>query len=213
MTRKALLVLNGDFPPQEILNNLLAQTNFIAAADGGANHLKALGLQPDLVVGDLDSLEDGLRPAWSANCQFEVHPRDKDLMDFELALQALSARGFQEADILSWKSANFDYSLTNLWIAGRSPLKTRLHSKECEVWILNEAVPELLIERSKTQSPASLFVLRGPATLKTSGLQWELHWQSESPPTASQSNRLKAQSAKFSLTEGAVSLHLPRTSS
>ena len=50
---KALIV--GDRPILEDVSRL-AEGNFVIAADGGANRLLSLGIRPDLVIGDMDSI-------------------------------------------------------------------------------------------------------------------------------------------------------------
>ena len=52
------------------------QTDYVIAADGGYTHVKALGLQPDAVLGDFDSL--GYTP--EGGQQFPVEKDDTDTM-------------------------------------------------------------------------------------------------------------------------------------
>lgn len=57
----------------------------VIAADGGANYARRLGLEVNLLVGDLDSIsEEGLAMAE----RVERHPVAKDATDLELALEA-----------------------------------------------------------------------------------------------------------------------------
>ena len=55
---KALLVGNGHVPPRACLAaDVFDDVGLIVAADGGALRCRALGLRPDLVVGDFDSAD------------------------------------------------------------------------------------------------------------------------------------------------------------
>ena len=67
----------------------LNQGDFVIAADGGLLHARALGITPDLVLGDFDSL--GFVPAGAT-----VFPVEKDDPDSMLAVREGLARGFQE---------------------------------------------------------------------------------------------------------------------
>ncbi|HSW09606.1 MAG TPA: thiamine diphosphokinase [Bacillota bacterium] len=66
---------------------------FIVAADGGYAHCLAMGLRPDLVVGDLDSLEAAdCSRLEAAGIPFLRLPRDKDRTDLQAALEEVVRR-------------------------------------------------------------------------------------------------------------------------
>ena len=67
----------------------LAQEDFLIAADGGLKHLQKLGIRPDEILGDFDSL--GYVPADS-----RVFPVEKDDTDAMLAARRGLERGFRE---------------------------------------------------------------------------------------------------------------------
>ena len=49
----ALLVIGGDAPPFEVIAPRLQEFSFICAADSGLDILRAWGVRPDLVVGEV----------------------------------------------------------------------------------------------------------------------------------------------------------------
>jgi thiamine pyrophosphokinase len=63
--------------------------DFVIAADGGLLHTQKLGLQPDLILGDFDSL--GYIPNGAT-----VHPAEKDDTDAMLAVRQGLQRGYRE---------------------------------------------------------------------------------------------------------------------
>lgn len=67
----------------------LAPGDFLIAADGGADHLRRMGLLPHLMLGDLDSLRGNL-----PNCPLLQYPAEKDDTDLALAVEAGVARGY-----------------------------------------------------------------------------------------------------------------------
>lgn len=67
----------------------LAEDAFVIAADGGLRHTEALGIAPDVIIGDFDSL--GYTPA-GAN----VFPVEKDDTDAMLAVRLGLERGCRE---------------------------------------------------------------------------------------------------------------------
>lgn len=58
----------------------LEKTDFIIAADGGLEHTRVLGVQPDVILGDFDSL--GYVPSGA-----KVYPAEKDDTDAMLAIR------------------------------------------------------------------------------------------------------------------------------
>ncbi|HUN66881.1 MAG TPA: thiamine diphosphokinase [Bacteroidota bacterium] len=52
----ALIIANGTLPSRKIVSDLARQADLIVCADGGANHALRLGIRPDLILGDLDSV-------------------------------------------------------------------------------------------------------------------------------------------------------------
>lgn len=65
--------------------------DLLIAADGGADHLARMGLVPDLLLGDLDSLA-GSPPA----CPLLQYPAEKDDTDMALAVEEGVSRGYRE---------------------------------------------------------------------------------------------------------------------
>ncbi|MCF6443823.1 thiamine diphosphokinase [Nereida sp. MMG025] len=62
--------------------------NKLVAADGGARTARALGLVPDAVIGDLDSIDNATRAAF----EDRLHPIwEQDSTDFDKALRHISA--------------------------------------------------------------------------------------------------------------------------
>ena len=59
MNRKKIvsIVLNGQMPDDHVLVNQIIDSGFIIAVDGSANKLIDLGIIPDVIIGDFDSLQ------------------------------------------------------------------------------------------------------------------------------------------------------------
>ena len=85
------ILLAGRVDPTPALRDALAGSRVIAA-DDGIRHASALGLTPELWVGDFDSTPP--HPAIElTSVPREPFPRDKDQTDGELAIEAAIARG------------------------------------------------------------------------------------------------------------------------
>ncbi len=112
---RILLFANGDLPDPEAARARVRPDDYILCADGGAHHALALGLTPDRVIGDLDSLDPALLARLQAQgVSFEQHPVDKDATDLELALEAARQLGAEEVLLLGALGGRLDQQLANL---------------------------------------------------------------------------------------------------
>ncbi len=93
MQRVAVVVVGGD-PPNDAVPEHLPAHHLTIAADSGYDHARRLGLDVDVLVGDLDSISAaGLADAEARGIAVECHRPDKDQTDTELAIACAVARG------------------------------------------------------------------------------------------------------------------------
>lgn len=85
------LLLGGDLTPTRAVLDLVDGSRIIAA-DAGMRHAAALGVVPELWVGDFDSVPDGLPDPLLAVAR-KTFPRNKDKTDGELAADIALSRG------------------------------------------------------------------------------------------------------------------------
>lgn len=70
--RRALVICNGEVLSKKAMAPLLREKPFIVCADGGANKARKLGIRPDVIIGDLDSISSGTRKFFSDVTTIEV---------------------------------------------------------------------------------------------------------------------------------------------
>ena len=85
------ILLGGEFHTTQRAAAQIAGSRVIAA-DAGMRHAAAVGVVPELWVGDFDSVPDDL-PTELSEVQREKFPAEKDKTDGELAVAAALARG------------------------------------------------------------------------------------------------------------------------
>lgn len=83
--------------------------DFVIAVDAGFAHLEAIGVAPDMAVGDFDSL--GYVPKAR---RVSRHPVKKDKSDMELAMEKAVAWDHDELVIYGALGARLDHTLANL---------------------------------------------------------------------------------------------------
>jgi len=112
---RCIIFINGELThPQQALD-LIQPDDLLIAADGGAEHLCALGLQPDIVVGDGDSLSQKTTLALEqAGVRFLKYPSRKDQTDLELALDYARQQNTREILLFAALGGRWDQTLANI---------------------------------------------------------------------------------------------------
>ncbi|MCL2634656.1 MAG: thiamine diphosphokinase [Oscillospiraceae bacterium] len=82
---------------------------YIIAADGGYDNLKQFGIKPDLIIGDLDSINN--IPADIETIRF---PIEKSASDMELAVEEAIRRGYGYFYIYGALGKRLDHTLANI---------------------------------------------------------------------------------------------------
>jgi len=111
---KAIVVAGGDAAPEDAA--LLADAEMVVAADSGAAWIASCGAVPDLVIGDMDSVDPELLQRLSdQGAAVEAHPSEKDASDAELAVARAAAAGATQIVILGGlRGERLDHELANL---------------------------------------------------------------------------------------------------
>ena len=97
----------GEFTPRDLCPE---QEDFVIAADGGLRALEEMNIQPDLLIGDLDSLGDHPLPD---GVPLEKHPVEKDDTDTGIALAQGYAMGYRDFVLCGCAGGRVDHLLAN----------------------------------------------------------------------------------------------------
>ncbi|MDH5605791.1 MAG: thiamine diphosphokinase [Anaerolineae bacterium] len=199
-----IIFLNGEIGDYPAAGKLLTGDDFIIAADGGARHCKALGLTPQVLVGDMDSLADEEVQSFERlGVEVLRYHADKDETDFELALRYAYEKGLMDVLILGAYGGRIDQSWANFLL----PAFTQFQGMQIRFWIDGQWVFPVL-NRLEIEAPVgstvSLIPLGGDACgVSTQGLAWRL--DNENLLFGSSrgvSNRMAAAKASVRLREG-----------
>jgi thiamine pyrophosphokinase len=158
-------ITSGPLPRTGLKKHLQRYSRRIAV-DGGLRHLQALHLQPDLAIGDFDSIPAPANPPYPLITQ----PSDKDQTDLELALhQELTPHNW--GAIFGSVGGRIDHSATHLLLLARHPTRLFFISPKELVF----AFQGTLHLNTMPGQMVSLIPLYGPTRVRTEGLHWELH--------------------------------------
>lgn len=171
----AIVIANGHVGNAEARWAQTWPHDLVICADGGARHALALGLAPEVVIGDLDSLDSDLRSRLGRKgCQFLVHPARKDETDLELALRYAIYRRVDEILILGALDGRIDQTLANVLLLALPELegiKVRIVAGDQEMFLIRD---QASIE-GQVGDTISLLPIVGHVTgVTTEGLEYPL---------------------------------------
>lgn len=131
---KVLIVLGGDLPGTELLSRCVQQADLTIAADRGLEAFAKAGITPDILLGDMDSVDEETLTAMQNLTQVERLPVIKDDTDGVHALDVALQKGATEITILGALGGRMDHALANLM------LLVRAHRGGAKAQILDEHV-------------------------------------------------------------------------
>jgi thiamine pyrophosphokinase len=168
--RRILCIANGDLGQLEWAKEIASHFDAVVAVDGGLNHCERLHIQPNLIIGDLDSITPQQLSRYS-NVELITAPWEKDQTDLELALQAIDPASRDEVALLGGLGLRTDHLLGNLTLLTRYPGKVRMLGPSETLWVINQREEiDVLVGQE-----LSLIPMNGPASgITTRGLKWEL---------------------------------------
>src|SRR3990167_5965092 len=190
---KSILCLDGALP-----NTLFFRCHLpIIAADGAANTLMQMGIRPDIVICDLDSISAPLRHQLPS-----LHFPDQNYCDFEKCLDYLEKKQWLPTIITGINGGYLDHVLNNVNLF--------LHTKN-----LCYAPPLIGLSIQENESKefvlptnTKLSVLGIPsAIISSQGLRWELdHYALAFPGKTSCFNRTVSSVIRLTVHHGSVFL-------
>ncbi|GIK58883.1 MAG: thiamine diphosphokinase [Chloroflexi bacterium] len=170
-----LIFANGEINEVEWIRPYLETATAVIAADGGTRHLLRLNHPPDIVIGDMDSLPDEVRP-WPAavHTRLLVYPPVKDETDLELALLYAAENYADPLLIFGALGGRLDQTIANILLLahpglhGRAVYLVTLYER---AWLVRDHT-EI---HGQMGDLVSFIPLGGDAHVaSTTGLQWPL---------------------------------------
>ena len=112
---RCIIVGAGDFSAL-MWNKIetIHKDDFIIAADGGYDHLKKVSIIPNMVIGDMDSINDKKGADSGSNIEICRLPVEKDDTDMLAAIRTGLEKGYRDFLIFGALGGRFDHTFANL---------------------------------------------------------------------------------------------------
>lgn len=149
----------------------------VIAVDGGARHARALGVVPDVIMGDMDSVDAALLAELEGlGCRPHTFPREKDEVDTELALNyAISLRP-EEIVIYGATGGRIDHLLAGIHLLVKPSaggIRTSIRDYRHCIFLVTPQLSGVIEGRGRLFSLLPLTT--SVAGVTTSGARWELN--------------------------------------
>lgn len=137
----SIIFASGTLKRTPQLELVLERAELLIAADGGANHCSDLGIIPDILVGDLDSIDSTvLASNEQGDTEIHRHPANKNATDLELSLDLAISRGASTIWMLGALGGRWDMSLSNVMLGASdkyADIDIRLLGDDCVLHIMH----------------------------------------------------------------------------
>jgi thiamine pyrophosphokinase len=205
---RAIIVANGSVEQDETHAQAVQADDLIIAADGGASIALTLGLQPHVVIGDMDSLPPEIRMELTERgCQFVSCAPRKDETDTELAVQYALRAGANEIVLLGATGDRLDHTLANVLLLGMPELErvpATIIAGDTQVWLLHGGY-ELEFGGTPGDIVTLLPLGQDAIGVSTAGLEWVLRDDTlRFGPARGVSNVMTMPEARVRLREGCL---------
>lgn len=213
MYSKTVIIANGDINPGPAVDRILTLIRLegvpVIAADGGADNALELGLRPQIVVGDMDSvLPTTLATLIEDGAEIFRFSHAKDETDLELALIEAVKRKATWIRIIGAMGGRIDQTMGNIQLLSHPDLfhvDARLVSAGQTLWLAHPGRHELVGNDGDT---ISLLPFHTDVTgIVTDGLEYPLENETLFlGPARGMSNVIISQPASVTFKSGALTI-------
>lgn len=198
---RAWIIAAGSFERSGIYRSLVIKdSDMVICADGGYDYAVTLGITPDVVLGDLDSIRKPIRDSRIPVVKF---PEDKDKTDSHLAIDYALENNCDEIILLAATGGRIDHTLANIM------LLSYIQEKGAEGLIITDKsrialiTGETVIARGAGDGISFIPITPIVEGLTTQGLLYNLKNKTvKHGDTLTVSNEFRSHQAKVSISKG-----------
>jgi thiamine pyrophosphokinase len=199
----ACVVCNGALANPDEAVQLIRKTQLVIAADGGSEHLARLGVEPDVIIGDMDSL---LRDRWP-NVQRISYPREKDKTDTELAVEYALSQGCRQIGLLAATGGRLDHTLGNIALVARHAGRLAILLDKATL-VAADKTHNCLLHGARGITVSLIPFGEGPVIVRAKGLKFPLDDRPLTHPTHGISNEMIGAEASIRVLAGVLLIYV-----
>ncbi len=130
----SVLIITGGKVEEKFIRSMLSKEQFsmIIAVDFGLVAVDSLGLSPDYIVGDFDSVPEDILRRYQESSVVETYPREKDKTDTQIAIELAIQHNATSITLVGATGSRLDHTMANIHLL-LLPL-----SKNIDAYIMDE---------------------------------------------------------------------------
>lgn len=153
-----IVIISGGCPVDAAYFNKKTEKDentLMICCDGGVRHFNNLSIRPDVIIGDMDSIDPVQLKYYSRQGVKIIHyPANKDFTDTELALDYALNLKPQKISIWCALGGRIDHTLSNVYLVLKGQekgIETYLIDEYCEIFLVHKVI-SFIKETGKTVS-------------------------------------------------------------
>lgn len=111
MTKEAVIIANGVYPSHEIPLSILKNASFLICCDGAMDSLSLNSIEPDIIIGDLDTISDHLKELYKEKI---IEISDQETNDLTKAVTWAVNNNFTSVKIIGATGKREDHTIGNI---------------------------------------------------------------------------------------------------
>jgi len=149
--KKAVIVANGPIEHPEKIYRILTSRSFtnsdtmVISADGGVFNTLELGLIPDIIIGDMDSIDKDIKKKKIkelSKTKYISTSHDKDESDTHLAVDHAAGMGIKNIIITGALGGRVDHAFANMMLLaspGLNGIDAKILTDDSEIFVINKS--------------------------------------------------------------------------
>jgi thiamine pyrophosphokinase len=170
MNKEATIIANGEFPSLKKNIEIIKNASYLICCDGAIQNLAKYNIQPDIIIGDLDSISDEYKLRFKDRIILDTNQENNDLSK---AFNYAKTQNFTSVKIFGATGKREDHTMANLWLLPtyNKELPTELIT-DYGKWIVLNSTSSL---NAKKGQQISIFTTNPHAPICSKGLKYQLN--------------------------------------
>ncbi|RKY56397.1 MAG: thiamine diphosphokinase [Candidatus Neomarinimicrobiota bacterium] len=171
---RALVLGNGSYPDENQTRNIIQKSSFIVCANGGSIKAREFQINPDIIIGDIDSIDSGTIEYFIKQLDIPIIKNlSQEENDLEKSIIYLLKHGYNRFILVGFMGKRDDHTIATLQIVKKylTRAEFQIFSEYSEIFLLKKGFYEF---QTVPQQIISLFGFPHARGVSTKSLKYPL---------------------------------------